>query len=74
MSKWFMLLFFLTIGMSKFGYTVEPLTVTEVKNEYVTFHGEECVFQTDNEESWRKGDKAEALIRDGKLLEVRWVR
>lgn len=72
--KYFMLLFFLTLGMGKFGYTLEPVIVTEANNNLVTFHGNECVFQKDNEENWRKGDRAQALIKDGELMEVRWIR
>lgn len=73
MRTWFSLLFFMTLGMTQFGYSVEPLTVTEVRSEYVTMHGEDCVFQIDNEQDWREGDKAEAIVRDGKLIEVRYL-
>lgn len=74
MSKWFALLFFLTMGMSHYGYTIEPLWVVEAHDDRAILQGEGCVFQVDNEESWRVGDRAEAIVRDGKIVEVRWMK
>ena len=74
MRTWFSLLFFLTLGMAPFGYRIEPLTVVEAHDDRTILQGEDCVFQVDNEQSWRIGDRAEAIVRDGRLLEVRWVR
>ena len=74
MRTWFALLFFLTIGMRPFGWSVEPLKVTEVRQGLVTMVGEDSVYQIEAAEAWRVGDRAEAIVRDGKIVEVRWVR
>ena len=74
MTKLFALLAFLTLGMRPFGWSVEPLKVTEVRQGLVTMVGEDAVYQITEDESWRVGDRAEAIVRDGKIIEVRWVR
>lgn len=74
MKTWFALLFFLTMGMTHYGYTIEPLWVAEAHTDRAILQGDDCVFQVDNEQSWRVGDRAEAIVRDGKLIEVRLVR
>ena len=74
MRTWFALLFFLTMGMAHYGYTIEPLWVVEAHDDRAILQGEGCVFETDNEVNWRVGDRAEAIVRDGKLIEVRWKR
>ena len=73
MRTWFSLLFFLTLGMAPFGYSIEPLTVVEAHSDRAILQGEGCVFETDNEVNWRVGDRAEAIVRDGRLLEVRYI-
>ncbi len=74
MKTWFTLLVFLTIGMRPFGCSVEPLKVTEVRQGLVTMVGEDSVYQIEAAEAWRVGDRAEAIVRDGKIVEVRWVK
>ena len=69
MRTWFACLFFLTIGMLPFGYRIEPLQVTEVRHGLVTLQGDDSVFQVDEEEAWRPGDRAEAIVRDGIRME-----
>ena len=69
MRTWFSLLFFLTIGMSYFGYTIEPLTVTDVRSCWVTMDDKYTIF---SDEAWRIGDRAEAIVRGEEILEVRY--
>ena len=74
MTKLFALLAFLTLGMQPFGWSVEDVRVTEVRQGLVTMVGKDAVYQINEDESWRGGDRAEAIVRDGKIVEVRWVR
>lgn len=74
MTKLFALLAFLTLGMRPFGWSVEPLKVTEVRQGLVTMVGADAVYQITEDESWRVGDRAEAIVRNGKIVEVRWVK
>lgn len=73
MRTWFTLLFFLTMGMGHYGYTIEPLTVTEVRHGLVTMKGEDSVYQIDEAEAWQVGDKAEVIVRDGEVIEATYV-
>ena len=73
-ARWFALLAFLTIGMRPFGWSVESLKVTEVRQGLVTMVGEDAVYQITEDESWRVGDRAEAIVRDGRIVEVRWIK
>lgn len=74
MAKFFALLAFLTLGMRPFGWTVEPLKVTEVRQGLVTMVGEDSVYQIEAVEAWRVGDRAEAIVREGRIVEVRFVK
>lgn len=74
MARWFALLAFLTLGMRPFGWSVEDVRVTEVRQGLVTMVGEDAVYQITEDESWRVGDRAEAIVRDGKIIEVRFVK
>lgn len=74
MARWFALLAFLTLGMRPFGWSVEDVRVTEVRQGLVTMVSEDSVYQITEDESWRVGDRAEAIVREGKIVEVRWVR
>lgn len=74
MARWFALLAFLTLGMRPFGWSVEDVRVTEVRHGLVTMVGEDSVYQIEAAEAWRVGDRAEAIVRDGKIVEVRWVK
>lgn len=74
MTRWFALLAFLTLGMRPFGWSVEPLKVTEVRQGLVTMVGEDSVYQITEDEAWRVGDRAEAIVRNGRIVEVRWMK
>lgn len=74
MAKMFALLVFLTIGMRPFGWSVEPLKVTEVRHGLVTMVGKDSVYQIAEDEAWRVGDRAEAIVRDGRIVEVRFIK
>lgn len=73
-ARWFALLAFLTLGMRPFGWSVEEVRVTEVRQGLVTMVGADAVYQITEDESWRVGDRAEAIVRDGKIIEVRWTK
>ena len=74
MARWFALLAFLTLGMRPFGWSVEDVRVTEVRQGLVTMVGNDAVYQITEDESWRVGDRAEAIVRDGRIVEVRWAK
>ena len=74
MARWFALLAFLTLGMRPFGWSVEDVRVTEVRHGLVTMVGKDSVYQIEEAESWRVGDRAEAIVRDGKIVEVRFIK
>ena len=74
MARWFALLAFLTLGMRPFGWSVEDVRVTEVRQGLVTMVGDDAVYQITEDESWRVGDRAEAIVRDGRIVEVRWAK
>lgn len=73
-ARWFALLAFLALGMRPFGWAVEDVRVTEVRQGLVTMVGDDAVYQIPEDESWRVGDRAEAIVRDGKIIEVRWMK
>lgn len=68
--RYYALLFFLTLGMGHFGYSVETLRVTQVENGLVTMGD----YTIPEHEAWRVGDTAEAIIRAGEIIEVRYKR
>ena len=74
MARWFALLAFLTLGMRPFGWSVEDVRVAEVRQGLVTMVGDDAVYQITEDESWRVGDRAEAIVRDGRIVEVRWAK
>lgn len=74
MARWFALLAFLTLGMRPFGWSVEDVRVTGIRQGLVTMVGDDAVYQITEDESWQVGDRAEAIVRDGKIVEVRFVR
>lgn len=74
MAKMFALLVFLTLGMRPFGWSVEDVRVTEVRHGLVTMVGDDTVYQITEDEAWQVGDRAEAIVREGRIVEVRWVR
>ena len=72
-AKMWMLLVFLTLGMHGM-YQHTELNVTDVRHGLVTLEGKEEVYQIQEHEAWRKGDKAEAITAKGRIIEVRWKR
>lgn len=74
MARWFALLAFLTLGMRPFGWSVDDVRVTEVRQGLVTMVGADAVYQITEDEPWRVGDRAEAIVRNGRIVEVRFVR
>ena len=73
--RYFTLLFFLTLGMRPFGYTIEPVRIHSVDSCIVTLVGDERQrWVTWSDEAWREGDHAEAVIRDGQVVSLRWDR
>lgn len=72
-ARMWMLLVFLTLGMHEM-YQYTDLTVTAVEHGLVTLQGKDAVYQIEEAEAWRKGDKAEAITADGKIIEVRYKR
>lgn len=71
MRTWFALLFFLTIGMKPFGYTIEPLRVKDIQSCMVTLVGE-SEYKVWSDEAWRVGDRAEAIVKGGEIIEIRY--
>ena len=74
MTKLFALLAFLTLGMRPFGWSVEDVRVTEVRQGLVTMESEDSVYQIEQHEAWKVGDEGKAIVRDGKIVEVRYER
>lgn len=66
------LLFFLTLGMAHFGWSVEKVEVVDVHSGLVTMESTEGVYQIEAAEAWRVGDRALALVSRGKIVEVRY--
>ena len=72
MTRWALLLF-LTLGMRGM-YTADTAVVTEVRNGLVTMETADRVYQIDEAEAWRVGDRAEVIVgRDG-IVEARYRR
>ena len=72
MTRWALLLF-LTLGMHGI-YTADTAVVTEVRSGLVTMETADRVYQIDEHEAWRVGDRAEVIVgRDG-IVEARYVR
>lgn len=70
--RWALLLF-LTLGMHGI-YTTDTAVVTEVRNGLVTMECESGVYQIDEAEAWRKGDRAEVIVGRNGIIEARWMR
>ena len=65
--RYFGLIFFLTL-CGYFGYSAEALTVTKVEKGIVSFSD----YTIEEAEAWREGDRAEVIIREGKIILERW--
>lgn len=74
MARWFALLAFLTLGMRPFGWSVEDVRVTEVQHGVVTMTGLDGDYWLPEDEAWQVGDRALALVRQGKIVEVRYAK
>lgn len=74
MAKMFALLAFLTLGMRPFGWSVEDVKVVDTHSGLVTMESPNGVYQIEQHEAWRVGDRAEAIVRDGRIVEVRFVK
>lgn len=72
MNKW-LLLVFLTLGMHGM-YQHTDLLVTEVQHGMVTMEGEDKTYTIEEHEAWRIGDRAEAIVQNDKIIEVRWKK
>lgn len=57
------------------GWTITKVSVTRDRRALVlTMVGEDAVYQITEDESWRVGDRAEAIVRDGRIVEVRFIK
>lgn len=56
------------------GYRIEPCEVTAVERGVVTLTGLDGDYWIAEDEAWRVGDKALALVSRGRIVEVRWVK
>lgn len=70
--KHFILLWSLTLGMV--GYTATEATVTKVERGAVTMVVEGREYMIEEAEAWRVGDRAEAVVREGRIVEVRFLK
>lgn len=68
------LLFFLTLGMAHFGWSVEKVEVVDVHSGLVTMESTEGVYQIEQHEAWEIGDEGKAIVRNGRIVEVRYER
>lgn len=71
--RYFTLLLFLTLGMHGM-YTADTAVVTEVRNGLVTMECESGVYQIEEHEAWRVGDRAEVIVGRNGIIEARWKR
>ena len=55
-------------------YTADTAVVTEVRNGLVTMECDSGVYQIDEHEAWRVGDRAEVVIGKSGIVEARFVR
>lgn len=68
------LLFFLTLGMAHFGWSVEDVKVVDTHSGLVTMESSDGVYQIEQHEAWEVGDEGKAIVRNGKIIEVRWTK
>lgn len=72
MKHWALLLF-LTLGMHGI-YIAEEAVVTEVRSGVVTMECESGVYQIEEHEAWRIGDRAEVVVGRSGIVEARFRR
>ena len=68
--RWALLLF-LTLGMHGM-YQRQDMTVIEVAHGVVTLESDGTCYTIDEAEAWRVGDRAEAIVSGGKIVEIRY--
>lgn len=73
MRKWFALITIVAAILRPIGCHIEPVAVTEVTHGVVTMAGLDGDYWIPEDESWQKGDRALALVRHGKIVEVRYI-
>lgn len=72
MTRW-LLLVFLTLGMHGM-YTAEEAVVTEVRSGLVTMECDRGVYQIEEHEAWRVGDRAEVVVGRSGIVGERYCR
>ena len=65
--RYYAIIFFMAMSLGHFGFTVETLPVTKVEKGIVTMGK----YEIPEDEAWKVGDVAEAIIHEGKIWEVR---
>ena len=73
MRAWFCILAIVTAMLKPIGYRIEPCEVTAVERGVVTMTGLDGDYWIAEDEAWQVGDRALALVRRGKIVEVRYV-
>lgn len=73
MRSWFAILAIVTTMLRPIGYRIEPVTVTDVSNGIVTMTGTDGDYWIQEDEAWQVGDRGVALVRQGKIVEVRYI-
>ena len=71
--KWFTVLAIVTSMLLPIGYRLEPCEVTKVEKGIVTMTGYDGDYWIPEDEAWRVGDRAFALVSNGKIIEVRYL-
>lgn len=73
MIKWFAIWTIAASMLLPIGFRVEQCQVTDVSKGIVTLTGSDGDYWIPEDEAWRVGNKAIALVRKGKIIEVRYV-
>lgn len=71
--KWLTILAIATSMLLPFGYRIEHCEVTNVEHGVVTMTGEDGDYWIPEDEAWKVGNKALALVSKGKIIEVRYL-
>lgn len=72
MTRW-ALLIFLTLGMHGI-YAAEEAVVTDVRHGIVTMECDRGVYQIEEHEAWRVGDRAEVVVGKSGIVGERYCR
>lgn len=73
MKTWFAILAIVTAMLRPIGYRIEPVKVTDVTRGVVTMTGLDGDYWIPEDEAWQVGDRGLALVRQGKIVEVRYI-